>query len=342
MTREALVVGINRYPFLKQNKYGDLDLNAPATDAQDIAHILETYGDFRVQVLPEIYEGKQRRVTGTGTVKLDELQIAIANLFNPPDHRPADVALLFFAGHGWLTQAGGIQEGFLVTSNTSVNPKTQALRNGISLRWLRELLQESPVKQQVVWLDCCFSGELLNFAEADPGTGGKSDPDRCLITACRSFQTSQEEISGAHGVFTGTLLEALNPENHVDGWVTNYALVEDLNQRMSHTPQCPVFHNSGSAIILTTNRPEKPADTHLKGICPYRSLSYFTEKHEDAVFFHGRMRLTDELIYRVRTDNFIALLGASGSGKSSVLRAGLLYQLKLGQKISGSDRWQSS
>jgi hypothetical protein len=66
-------------------------------------------------------------------------------------------------------------------------------------------------------------------------------------------------------------------------------------------------------------------------------LEYFTQ--EDAVFFYGRTALTDELIDKVRTQNFIAVLGASGSGKSSVLRAGLLDQLKRGQKLSGSDRW---
>ena len=36
----------------------------------------------------------------------------------------------------------------------------------------------------------------------------------------------------------------------------------------------------------------------------------------------------------------MALVGASGNGKSSVLRAGLLHQLKLGRRIAGSDRWQ--
>ncbi|OZH53932.1 hypothetical protein AFK68_14250 [Hydrocoleum sp. CS-953] len=81
-------------------------------------------------------------------------------------------------------------------------------------------------------------------------------------------------------------------------------------------------------------------DERWKNTPPYRALSYFTDKEEDAVFFHGRTRLTDELIDRVRTNNFLAVLGASGSGKSSLLRAGLLYQLKRGQKISGSDRWQ--
>jgi energy-coupling factor transporter ATP-binding protein EcfA2 len=57
-------------------------------------------------------------------------------------------------------------------------------------------------------------------------------------------------------------------------------------------------------------------------------------------FSGGRTALTDELIEQVRTENFIAILGASGSGKSSVLRAGLLHQLNLGVKLTGSNRWQ--
>jgi WD40 repeat protein len=36
----------------------------------------------------------------------------------------------------------------------------------------------------------------------------------------------------------------------------------------------------------------------------------------------------------------LAILGASGSGKSSVVRAGLLYQIQLGQRLSGSENWQ--
>jgi uncharacterized caspase-like protein len=41
MEREALVVGINKYPRL-----GDLDM--PEADAKAIADILETYGGFKV------------------------------------------------------------------------------------------------------------------------------------------------------------------------------------------------------------------------------------------------------------------------------------------------------
>ncbi|MEB3182476.1 MAG: caspase family protein, partial [Nostocaceae cyanobacterium] len=43
---------------------------------------------------------------------------------------------------------------------------------------------------------------------------------------------------------------------------------------------------------------------------------------------------------KVRVSNFLAVLGASGSGKSSVVSAGLLYQLTLGQRLSGSENWE--
>ena len=70
---------------------------------------------------------------------------------------------------------------------------------------------------------------------------------------------------------------------------------------------------------------------------PYKGLAYF--KDDDARFFFGRTALTDLLLDRLQQSNFLALLGASGSGKSSVLRAGLLNQLRLG-RLSGSDRWE--
>lgn len=63
-------------------------------------------------------------------------------------------------------------------------------------------------------------------------------------------------------------------------------------------------------------------------MCPYRGLSYFRE--EDAPFFFGREAVTDRLVGAVRNSNLTALVGPSGSGKSSVVRAGLLPNLRLG------------
>jgi len=61
-------------------------------------------------------------------------------------------------------------------------------------------------------------------------------------------------------------------------------------------------------------------------ICPYRGLRPFRE--EDADFFFGREILTERLLGALSQHNFIGVIGASGSGKSSVVRAGLLPRLR--------------
>jgi WD40 repeat protein len=72
-------------------------------------------------------------------------------------------------------------------------------------------------------------------------------------------------------------------------------------------------------------------------ICPYRSLDFFAEEH--APFFFGRDRVTERLLAGLRAQpRFLAVLGPSGSGKSSLLRAGLIARLRSGA-IAGSDGW---
>lgn len=141
---DALVVGINTYSY-----EGLKPLQAPAQDAEAVAQLLEKYGDFKVTRLPAVKNkenntirvGKQTKVAHT------DLKKAIVQLFKPEGH-PPDTALLYFSGHG-LREEVGVEEGYLATSD--VNP---LLGNwGLSLQWLRRLLQESPVRQQIVILD---------------------------------------------------------------------------------------------------------------------------------------------------------------------------------------------
>ncbi|MEH1773876.1 nSTAND1 domain-containing NTPase [Nostoc sp.] len=329
MSRDALVVGINTYDRLKS-------LNAPAADGEAIAQILQQYGEFRVTRLPAVKdkENETIRIGKQTKVSLTQLERAIVQLFKP-DGKPPDTALLYFSGHG-LRKNLGIQEGFLATSE--VNP--DAGNWGLSLQWLRRLLQESEVRQQIVILDCCYSGEVLNFAEADPGDRGKGR-DRCFIAASRDFEVAFEEINSQHSVLTAALLQGLEPKQ--DRWVSNYTLVDLLNQEHHPFPQRPIFANSGEAINLTrkwNNSFPVNSTVQVSAICPYKGLSYFDCTEADANLFYGRTALTDELLEKVRSGNFLAVLGASGSGKSSVVRAGLLYQLKLGRRLSGSDTWQ--
>ena len=75
--------------------------------------------------------------------------------------------------------------------------------------------------------------------------------------------------------------------------------------------------------------------------CPYRGLLPFGES--DAEVFYGRERLAAELAVklaaRASRGGLVVVTGASGSGKSSLLRAGLLPILARGQQVPGSDRW---
>ena len=59
----------------------------------------------------------------------------------------------------------------------------------------------------------------------------------------------------------------------------------------------------------------------LAAICPYRGLLYFRE--EDEPFFFGRETGAEQLIAAVKRNKFTAVVGASGCGKSSLVRAGL-------------------
>jgi WD40 repeat protein len=79
----------------------------------------------------------------------------------------------------------------------------------------------------------------------------------------------------------------------------------------------------------------KPTGVTRQEICPFRGLLPFRE--EDAPFFFGREAFAARLVEAVASHQVVAVLGASGSGKSSVVQAGLLPRLRSG---SGTKTWE--
>ena len=71
-------------------------------------------------------------------------------------------------------------------------------------------------------------------------------------------------------------------------------------------------------------------------VCPYKGLASFGG--EDAPFFFGRERVVAQMVARLVGAPLLGVVGPSGSGKSSALRAGLLADLA-GGVLPGSERW---
>ena len=92
---------------------------------------------------------------------------------------------------------------------------------------------------------------------------------------------------------------------------------------------------AGNVIDLRTLRGRRGPRASATG-CPYKGLRSFDVG--DAAYFFGRERLVAEIVARVPGTTLLGVVGPSGSGKSSAVRAGLLPALTAGV-LPGSERW---
>jgi tetratricopeptide (TPR) repeat protein len=71
---------------------------------------------------------------------------------------------------------------------------------------------------------------------------------------------------------------------------------------------------------------------------PFPGLRPF-EPDEDHLFF-GREQEIDELLRRLRTTRFLQVVGTSGTGKSSLVRSGLIPALQSGSMVQAGSNWR--
>ncbi|MFS0520024.1 caspase family protein [Nostoc sp. UIC 10607] len=263
MRREALIVGINQYPFLKDTPTSKAKhLTTPATDAEAIAQLLEADDNFQVQRLPKREIDGKIQVDPNGQVSLGELSREINKLFCSDNNR--DTALLFFAGHGLqqLNSLGNKRKISLATSDTKGTGE-----NSILLNDLWELLEESPVKEQIIWLDSCYSGELLEFQDSDLPRR-ISGLRRFIIAASHSSEVAYARLNGKHGVLSGALIEGLDPSKIPQrDWITDRTLADFVERELkiyyeqTKIPQIPQIRRSDHSIKLILGQGEKHLDS---------------------------------------------------------------------------------
>lgn len=94
---------------------------------------------------------------------------------------------------------------------------------------------------------------------------------------------------------------------------------------------------AGEVAATQVGRREGPAQQ--SAACPYKGLAAY--QPEDAASFFGREALIDELVRRLQLERVLVVGGPSGSGKSSLVRAGLIPALGAGA-LAGSESWRTA
>lgn len=89
-------------------------------------------------------------------------------------------------------------------------------------------------------------------------------------------------------------------------------------------------------IDLHTLRATRRVPARAPDACPFKGLEFFDVS--DAEYYFGRERLVAEMIARLPGTSLLGVIGPSGSGKSSAVRAGLIPSLDSGV-LPGSEDW---
>ncbi len=114
---------------------------------------------------------------------------------------------------------------------------------------------------------------------------------------------------------------------------------------VDHLPDDSSLVELGEQQLRGLSRPERiralvdaarPVREAIGGLCPYKGLLAF-QSDDDDIFF-GREPQIADLLGRLLKRHFVVVVGASGSGKSSLVRAGVVAALRRGE-VPGSASW---
>lgn len=252
------------------------------------------------------------------------------------------VVLLYYVGHGLL---GPGDELYMATYGTE---SPDQVSRAVSYHTLQGLLSRC-AGGGIVVLDCCYSGradvpDSNGSAAQTPFVSSRPDGS-LLLSATSRYDLSFAPSGRRHTLFSGQLLRLLT-EGDPTGplWMTMDSLYAALDHAFEDGPIRPRRQSEGSlgALLVARNRAYRPsgdgADGDLRNEppadipCPYPGTESF--RTADSPHFFGRDDLVRRLLDTVcrassdGTGSMTVLTGASGVGKSSLIRAGLLAGLE--------------
>jgi hypothetical protein len=339
----AVVIGIDNY----QN--GVQLLETAVNDARAIADLLEQEYEYQevIRLFPSYREATLAEIK-------ELLFETLPNKIKPTD---VDRLIFYFAGHGiaWDSEYG--PAGYLIPQDALLGK----VETFLSTQKLNEALSQLDCHHLLVILDCCFPGNFRWSSSRDvippAETIHREHYEQFIrrrawqvITSAAHNQQAIDFISGLredannshHSPFALALIEGLKDlkaDLTGDGVITATELYLYLRDRLLskdgyselQTPKLlPLLKHDGGEFIFTLPNFErdvlKPAPPLDASTNPYRGLASFEEEHSK--LFFGRTEVVEKLQKFVKNHSLTVVLGASGSGKSSLVKAGLISWLR--------------
>ncbi len=204
----ALVLGV-RYP------ESSLKLNFTGNDEADIVKMLEShkdkfkkeFSDVEILVLPP---DKQKQKDIFQAFKEISAKTKKEDLF-----------LFYYSGHGAQIEEEAKDKStkkkkmfYLIPSDTTDLASVRT--KGVSLRQIGIWLQKMPALRQILFLDACHSGDVVDHFGEDKELRTLSKQGPLVFAASTSSQVANELSKLRHGIFTYALLNALKGDADID------------------------------------------------------------------------------------------------------------------------------
>jgi WD40 repeat protein/energy-coupling factor transporter ATP-binding protein EcfA2 len=351
----ALIIDIDDY------NNGISSLKTAVSDATEIARILETEHHYDVTLLlnEAATLSELRRV-----LEIEWFDYAHQPLLKKI--QKGDRFLFYFAGHGIALNGEDGPEGYLIPQNAkSGNVSTYLPMSEVNKALLQLPCRHFLGILDCCFAGAFRWSSLRKAIPIELGTIHKERYDRFIqdpawqvLTSASHDQSAWDAFNlkddrgqiGSHSPFAYALIEALEGKADAfplaepgkpagDGVITATDLYVYLRDRVETATEARVIrqtpgihslkkHDKGEYIFLTPGHalnlpPAPPLDTSKN---PYRGLLPFEEEHNK--LFFGRNELIEKLQNIVKTNPLTVVLGASGSGKSSLVKAGLIPKLR--------------
>ncbi len=343
----SILIGIDAYG------RGIPPLRNAVRDVQAVAQVLREAHGYETRLLLD------EAATRQGILS----QLASLATEVSPDTR----LVIYFAGHGLAEETAaedGGPQGFLLPQDASRDDPATLL----PMVEIEGLLSRLPCQHLLLLLDCCFAGAFRwsKTRSITPRRSKLyrerferylRDPAWQVIASAAADERALDTLLGAglggrgaegeNSPFAAALCRALHgaADLRIDGQPGDGVIIgselhyyletafERLEQQVGRTMQKPLLwskkeRDKGQFVFLTPGRAlSLPTALELnEHNDPYRGLASYGEEHR--MLFFGRSAVADALTAQVEGHELLVLVGASGTGKSSLVRAGLLPRLR--------------